>query len=531
MGFGRGRGWGIVGLLAWLGLVADGYGGLAAGQNGSSFRDASSSAIDYRVPFVTRGGPAEACRALRGLTSHDYSIVSATLVGATGDVGEHCRVYGVIQPEVKFGVHLPTAWNGRFYMQGNGGYAGNAPDAEGTLRTAMRAVANGFAAASTDTGHDARAEPLATFAHDNLAKEIDYAFRAVHLTAVTAQAITATYYETPHRYAYWDGCSTGGRQGLMSAQRFPDDFDGIVAGAPVQNFTDTQMAYVWNNQALARAPLTEADVARVAVAVYEQCDATDGLKDGLIDDPRHCHFDPARDLRVCSGSTADGCFPTGQIETLQAIYSGPVVDGRQLFPGQLLGAEAGGWTNWIVSDRGPTIGSRFSETFFKYMAFTPDEPDFDWRTFDFAADPARATSRNMLDAMDPDLSAFQARGGKMITHFGWADTALNPMMGVNYYEDVRATMGADATNAFYRFFPVPGMFHCSGGLGTDQFDVMTPLVNWVEGGAAPDSIAAARVEQGQVTRTRPLCPYPQVARYSGSGSIDDARSFACAPPQ
>ncbi len=222
---------------------------------------------------------------------------------------------------------------------------------------------------------------------------------------------------------------------------------------------------------------------------------------------------------------------TGQIETLQAIYSGPVVDGRQLFPGQLVGAEAGGWTNWIVSDRGPTIGSRFSENFFKYMAFTPDEPDFDWRTFDFAADPARATSRHMPDAMDPDLSAFQTRGGKMITHFGWADTALNPMMGVNYYEDVRTTMGADATNAFYRFFGVPGMFHCSGGLGTDQFDVMTPLVNWVEGGAAPDSIAAARVEQGQVTRTRPLCPYPQVARYSGSGSIDDARSFACAPPQ
>ena len=517
--------------MAWLALVSEGAVGLAVAQNGSSFLDAPSSDIDYRVPHINRQGPSAACRSLVGLTGHDYSVVSATLVTATRDVGEHCRVYGVIQPEVRFGVHLPTAWNGRFYMQGNGGYAGNAPDADGTLRTAMRAVAHGFAAASTDTGHDARVEPLGTFAHNNVAKEIDYAFRAVHLTAATTQAITAAYYETPHRYAYWDGCSTGGRQGLMSAQRFPDDFDGIVAGAPVLNFTDTQMAYAWNNQALAKSPLSEATIARVGDAVYERCDATDGLMDGLIDDPRRCNFNPARDLPVCSASSGDDCFTPGEIETLQAIYDGPVSGGRQLFPGQPLGAETGGWTNWIVSDRGPTIGSRFSETFFKYLAFTPDEPDFDWRTFDFATDPGRTTSREMLDATDPDLSAFEARGGKMITHFGWADTALNPMMGVNYYEDVRATMGDDTTDAFYRFFAVPGMFHCSGGLGTDRFDVMTPLVNWVEGGAAPESIPAARVEQGQVTRTRPLCPYPQVARYSGSGSIDDASSFACAPPQ
>ena len=201
-----------------------------------------------------------------------------------------------------------------------------------------------------------------------------------------------------------------------------------------------------------------------------------------------------------------------------------------MFPGQPLGAEPGGWTNWIVSDQGTTIGSRFSDTFFKYLAFTPDEPDFDWRTFDFATDPARATSREMLDAMDPDLSAFRARGGKMITHFGWADTALNPMMGVNYYEEVLAAMGESDTLDFYRFFTVPGMFHCSGGLGTDRFDVLTPLVNWVEGGVVPDTIPASRVENGQVTRTRPLCPFPQVARYTGSGSIDDASNFACAAP-
>jgi len=500
----------------------------AAAQNGSSFLEASTSAIDYRVAQVPMTRPAASCRSTLQLTGHDYSVISATLVAATTEVPEHCRVYGVIRPEINFGVHLPTRWNGRFYMQGNGGYAGNAPDAEGTLRTAMRAVTNGFAAASTDTGHDARVEPRGTFAHNNQAKEIDYAFRAVHLTAVTAKAVIAAYYETPQRYSYWDGCSTGGRQGLMSAQRFPGDFDGIIAGAPVQNFTDTQMAYIWNNQALAETPLSEAKVAQVGEAVYERCDGVDGLEDGLIGDPRQCDFDPSRHLPVCSGSASDECFTPGEIETLQAIYAGPVVGGQQLFPGQPLGAEPGGWTNWIVSDRGTTIGSRFSDTFFKYLAFTPDEPDFDWRTFDFATDPARATSRDMLDAMDPDLSAFRARGGKMITHFGWADTALNPMMGVNYYEDVLATMGQSDTLDFYRFFTVPGMFHCAGGLGTDRFDAMTPLVNWVEGGVAPDTIPAARVESGQVTRTRPLCPYPQVARYTGSGSIDDATNFACA---
>ena len=517
---------GRVGALAAVGgLVAA---ALAGAQNGSSFLAAAGSAIDYTVA-TTR--PAVSCRSLVSSTDHDVAIVSATLVEATADVPEHCRVYGVILPETRFGVHLPTGWNGRFYMQGNGGYAGNAPDAEGTLRTAMRAVSHGFAAASTDTGHDGRVEPLGTFAHDNLAKEIDYAFRAVHLTAQTAKRVIGEYYGTAPRHSYWDGCSTGGRQGLMSAQRFPDDFDGIAAGAPVQNFTDTQMAYVWNNQALARAPLSEAKVALVATAVYARCDATDGLEDGLIDDPRQCDFDPREHLPRCDGTAGDDCFTDGEIDTLAAIYGGPVASGKQLFPGQPLGAEAGGgWRNWIISDQGPTIGFRFSETFFKYLAFTPDEPDFDWRSFDFDEDPQRVTIRELLDAMDPDLSAFQASGGKMISHFGWADTALNPMMTVDYYEEVRATLGPSETAEFYRLFMVPGMFHCSGGLGTDRFDLMTPLVNWVEGGAAPAAIPAERVEEGVVTRTRPLCPYPQVARYSGSGSIDDAANFACVTP-
>ena len=497
-------------------------------QNGSSFLDANRSTVSYSVATVSAE---TACEALRSVGGYEYSVVSATLVEATARVPEHCRVFGIIPPEIRFGVHLPTNWNTRFYMQGNGGYAGNAPEAETTLRTAMRAVAHGFVAASTDTGHSAQTEPLGAFAYNNLQKEIDYGFRAVHLTTVTAKTLIESYYAAPARYSYWDGCSTGGRQGLMEAQRFPADFDGIVAGAPVLNFTDTQTAYIWNNQALARTPLTESKVALVGEAVYNRCDAADGLADGLLADPRQCNFDPAADLLVCGNSRTADCFTSGEIETLTAIYEGPMANGHQLFPGQPLGAETGGgWTNWIVSDNRATISFRFSEAFFKYLAFTPDEPDFDWHTFNFNTDPDRVTIRTILDATDPDLSAFHARGGKMITYFGWADAALNPIMGVNYYEKVEASLGAETTSEFYRLFMVPGMFHCDGGLGTDQFDAITPLINWVENGIPPDTIPAARVEAGAVTRTRPLCPYPEIATYTGLGSIDTAANFVCAAP-
>ena len=513
----------------WLPITASalilGVASPTVGQNGSSFLETHTAHIDYTATASRATMP---CTSLRALGDYGYSIISTTLVAATADTPEHCRIYGVIRPEIRFGLHLPTAWNGRFYMQGNGGYAGNSPSDDRTLRVAIRAVSHGFAAATTDTGHDNRVEPLATFAKDNLAKEIDYGFRAVHLTARTAKSIIALYYDHPPTYSYWDGCSTGGRQGLMSAQRFPADFDGIVAGAPVLNFTDTQMAYIWNNQALARTPLSETTIAQVGEAVYERCDAVDGLEDGLIDDPRRCDFDSARDLPRCDATSGEACVTTDEIASLQAIYRGPVAGGTSLFPGQPFGAEAhGGWTNWIISDTGLTIGQRFSETFFKYLAFTPDESDFDWRAFDFETDPARVTIREILDATDPDLSAFRARGGKIITHFGWADTALNPIMAVNYYEDVLATNGTAATSDFYRLFMVPGMFHCRGGIGTDRFDAMTPLIDWVEGAIAPDSIPAARIEDDKVVRTRPLCPYPQVAAYTGAGSIDDGTNFVC----
>jgi feruloyl esterase len=473
------------------------------------------------------------------LTGHDYSVTSATLVQAAGGVPEYCRVLGVIPPEIRFSVDLPTDWNRRLYMYGNGGFAGEPPEAPARIAASLHALQRGFATTSTDTGHDSTVEPLGSFALNNLQKEIDYSFRAVHLTLQTAKTIAARYYDAPPNFSYWDGCSTGGRQGLMSAQRFPDDFDGILAGAPVLNFSGTMTSYAWTQQALTKAPLSIAKVELLGRKIYERCDKLDGVSDGLIEDPRQCDFDPARHLTQCAGASGADCFSAPEIAALALFYADVRGGGEILFPGWPLGAEApppsgrnptSGWNRWIVNENGPPIEQVFSETFFRNLAFRPDEPDFDWRKFDFDKDPQRmGFIHSILDATSPDLSGFRDRGGKLLMYFGWADTALNPMMGINYYEDVVKTMGPQ-TGDFFRLYMVPGMFHCGGGLGVDQFDAFTRLVNWVEGGETPERMDAARVIDGKVELTRPLCPYPQVARYNGSGDPNAAANFACAVP-
>jgi len=392
------------------------------------------------------------------------------------------------------------------------------------------ALKQGFATIQTNTGHDAVNEPLASFAA-NYDKRVDYAFRGVHMTAVEAKRIIAGYYARAAAYSYWDGCSTGGRQGLISAQRFPQDFDGIVAGAPVLDFTSTMIGYLWNQRALAGASLPEEKLKGIADAVYAKCDAVDGLTDGVIDDPRRCTFKPADDLPRCSeGSDGATCFTAAQVAALEKIYGGVKRGGSVFFPGQPVGAE-NGWNAWFVpTAAGRSIETNFGETFFKYLAFGRPNPTYDWMTFDIDADYDKLQwVRGALDATDPDLSRFSARGGRMITYFGWADPALNPLMGVRYYESVLQRMGP-STKDFYRLFMVPGMFHYGGGGGTGSFDAFTPLVEWVERGVAPATIAASRLVDGKVVRTRPLCPYPEVAQYRGTGSVDEAASFTCAAP-
>jgi feruloyl esterase len=490
-------------------------------QNGSQFRDWQDAAL----AGATRYAPMQACADIVSRTGYDFSIVSATHVPAAGTTPDHCHVIGLIQPEIRFEVNLPSAWNGRLYMFGNGGYAGEALDNPGRQATAARALARGFATAQSNTGHDAAVEPLAAFA-SSPQKVIDYAFRAVHVTALTAKTLLQDYYAAGPVHAYFDGCSTGGRQGLISAQRFPDDFDGIVVGAPVLNFSGTMIGYAKDQKALAAAPLTAEAIKTVGDAVVAACDAADGVKDGVIDDPRRCRFTPSRDIATCSGDAAPGCLTQAQLRTVETIYAPVIRNGAVFFPGWPPGAEPG-WIPWFVAPNGRSISGGFGEAFLKNIAFGHPNASYDWLTFDVNTDldkiqPARA----LIDATTPDLSRFKARGGKIVSYVGWADPALNPLMTVGYYEDVMKRMGA-ATSDFYRMFMVPGMAHCGGGSGTSTFDAFTPLVRWVEHGTAPDTIPAARVVNGQTVRTRPLCPYPQTAIYKGSGSTDDAASFSC----
>jgi Tannase and feruloyl esterase len=479
--------------------------------------------------------PAIGCGDLRSLTNNEVSIATALLVPAAPDAPEHCRVGGQVLPQVGFEVSLPTQWNGRFYMFGNGGYAGEALDSPARRATAARAMRRGYATAQTDTGHSAANEPLGTFAADRQ-KLLDYAFRSLHVTAEAAKLVVRTYYGGAPARSYFEGCSTGGRQGLILAQRFPADFDGIVVGAPVLNFSTTMVAYANNIQALRAAPIPAAKLPLLAEKIYAQCDARDGLKDGLIDDPRRCGFQPSRDLPKCDAGDQPGCFTAGQIGALEKIYSDVVSQGKRIFPGWPVGAEIAGsngrsgWEPWFVSDAGPTTDVAFSEAFFRYLAFGKPDPKYDLSQFNLDRDPPRLGAiHQILDATDTDLARFEQRGGKILMYFGWADPALNPLMGVEYYEQVSQRMGA-ATGGFFRLFMVPGMFHCNGGVGADTFDKLGPLADWVEHGTPPDAIPASRIAAGMVVRTRPLCAYPEVARYKGTGSIDDAANFACVKP-
>jgi tannase/feruloyl esterase len=512
-----------IGGLAVAIVIASG-GGRAVAQNGSQFRDWKGTALADSV----QARPRAACATLVALTGYEFSIVTATPIAASAEAPEYCRVIGQIQPEIRFEVSLPASWNGRLYVFGNGGYAGESLDAPGRVANVRRGITRGFAVAQMNTGHDAGVEPLGSFAA-NSQKFLDYAYRGLHVTVLTAKKILQTYYDGTLRHSYFDGCSTGGRQGLIAAQRFPEDFDGIVNGAPVLDFSGTMIDYASNQRALKAAPIAAEKLKILAEAVAGKCDAVDGLKDGLIDDPRACAFKPSADLPKCAGDV-DGpsCFTPTQIATVETIYGGVKRSGAEFFPGWPLGAE-NAWTPWFVGGQQGPVQIAFGETFFKYMAFGRPNTAYDWLTFNVDADLDKIQwARTVLDATDPDLSRFKTRGGKIVSYFGWADPALNPMMGIKYYESVTQKMGPSTTD-FYRLFMVPGMYHCSGGTGVSTFDALTPLVEWVEKGVAPRAIVGSRLVDGKVVRTRPLCPYPQVAQHTGTGSIDEAASFSCAP--
>jgi feruloyl esterase len=492
------------------------------------------------------------CSALKNAVLPETAIESATDVAGPSftppgsatleNLPAFCRLVAITKPAVRFEVWLPmSTWNGKFQGVGNGGTAGII--SYGALATGIR---RGYATASTDTGHVSKDSADSSWALGRPDLVADFGYRGLHVMTENGKKLVAKLYETAPKYSYYVGCSKGGQQGLMEAQRFPADYDGLVAGAPAQNATRSYLAgHLWPALATEQDPesyLPAAKVPLLARAVTAACDAIDGITDGVLDDPRTCRFDPAS--IVCkAGQDPATCLTPQQAVAVKKIYTGATNSkGERIYSPFMPGAEsgAGAWERYVTGD-GPHDGRHFrlADGFLKYVVF--QDPNYDYRTFNYDTDLPMALKKiaPMLDAMDPDLRPLQQRGGKLIVYHGWNDPSIPALNSVEYYESVISTLskGANrqtalaATQAFYRLFLVPGMQHCSGGPGTDTFDMLAALENWVEDGRAPASIPATHRTAGRVDRSRPLCPYPQVALYSGSGSTDDAVNFSCRMPR
>jgi feruloyl esterase len=443
--------------------------------------------------------------------------------GAFRGLPAFCRVAATLTPssdsEIKIEVWLPASgWNQKLQSVGNGAWAGTI-----SYPAMAAALAAGYATASTDTGHTGN---NANFILGHPEKVTDFAYRAVHEMTVAAKSIIAAFYGGGPKLSYWNGCSTGGRQALAEAQRYPGDYDGIIAGAPANYVTHLQGAQTWVAKITHESEAAYIPPAKYAVlhnAVLEACDSLDGVKDGVLEVPSRCNFDPK--TIECAGADAPSCLTAPQVEVARKIYAGPLDsrNNRGLFPGLERGSELG----WATLS-GPQPMSLAVETY-KFLVF--NDPDWDYRTFDPAADMARA-DRDLgptMNSIDPNLKPYFDRGGKLLMYHGWSDPGIAPRNSVNYYASVTEKLGPATTNSI-RLFMVPGMGHCRGGEGPDTFDAISILNQWREGGQAPAQVVASRIREGKVDRTRPLCPFPQVARYKGSGSTDAAANFACQAP-
>lgn len=433
-----------------------------------------------------------------------------------------CRVAATARPtgdsEIGLEVWLPERWNGKLQAVGNGGWAGSL-----SYGAMAGALAEGYATASTDTGH---VGSNADFVPGHPDKLVDFGFRAIHEMTVAAKAVVAAYYEAAPDAAFFVGCSTGGRQALSEAQRYPEDYDGIVAGAPANHVTNLQAAQLWTGLVGHRtldAALGAAELALVNEAALAACDTRDGVADGVIENPRQCDFDPAS--LICTASSDQACLSPAQAETMQRIYAGPRArDGASLFPGLARGSELG-WESFI----GPEPFALGVDT---YRVLVFGDPDWRYDDFDIERDIATAQARigPIMNSTDPDLEPFFARGGKLLLYHGWNDPGISPFNTIDYFTAVRATVPPSTSDDGLRLFMVPGMNHCAGGVGTDRFDAVGALDRWVATGAAPERIEARKESGGAVTRTRPLCAYPAVAAYDGSGDTDAAVNFVCRAP-
>jgi hypothetical protein len=480
----------------------------------------SSMALLAQKPAAHRD-----CAGLTSLTLPDIKIgETVSLPAATsGEIrAAHCRVTGVIGTEIRFSLLLPDTWNGKFMMGGGGGFVGTIDN------QASVTVNDGYATVGTDTGHQG-AMFDASWALDNLERQVNWGYVAVHRTAETAKAILRHYYGATEKRSYFSGCSNGGRQGLMEAQRYPDDFDGIVVGAPAHDFVGLAAQFVRDVQAVFPDPhnlstpmFTPETLKSVEAQIVEKCDAVDGVKDGLLEDPRRCNVDVAGLAGLSDRQRA----------ALKKIYAQTSGKGGAIYPARPVGGEGevDSWPAWITggsadaTPQAPSLGFALATQFFKYLVF--NDRSWDYSGYDVAN--ARKDARlaaTFMNATNPDLDAFKAKGRKLIMWHGWSD-ALTALASIEYYEEVRKR--DDGVRDYFRLFLMPGVLHCSGGPGPDTVDWPATIADWVENGKAPDRVIARKAAAGgAASRTRPLCPYPQRSEYTGSGSTDDAANFVC----
>jgi feruloyl esterase len=449
--------------------------------------------------------------------------LNAAQQGAFRGLPAFCRVAATIHStsdsEIKIEVWMPAeGWNRKFMGVGNGGWSGAI-----VYPALATALGRGYAAASTNTGHDGGD---ASFVPGHPEKLVDFAYRAVHEMTVKAKAVAEAYYGNAPSRAYWNGCSSGGKQGLKESQRFPRDYDGIIAGAPANYWTHLMAGDLWPAVVTQKDPAASLPPAKLDVlhkAALAACDKLDGVEDGLLENPTACRFDPA--TVQCKDAAQDTCLSEPQVEAARKIYAGArnPRTGKQVFPGMTPGSEL----VWTALAGHEPLGIPVSH--FQHVVF--NKPAWDFLTLDFDKDVALADKldKDLIGATDPNLKEFFAHGGKLIVYHGWNDQLITPLNSIDYYNSVAEKLGGGAKiDSSFRLFMAPGMNHCGGGDGPSRFDAVSALEQWVEQGKAPERLVATHVTAGnQTDRSRPLCPYPTVARYTGSGSTDDAANFTC----
>ena len=504
-----------------------------------------TAAVPFTDGFSVSVGGSQAegvnarCGTLAKLSWPDTAVTQASVVSAGGftppsggdgaafaELASFCRVALTLTPStdsnIAVEIWLPlSGWNGKYQAVGNGGWAG----AIGYSALAA-AVKRGYAASATDTGHTGNS---ASFALGHPEKLIDYAHRSEHAMAVAAKAVVRSFYGNTPVFSYFNGCSTGGRQALVEASRYPEDFDGIIAGAAANPKTHLDAWRMVMSLAMfknAESFIPQSKYPAIHKAVLAACDGLDGVGDGLIESPPRCRFDP--EILRCKGSDGPDCLTAPQMEAARVAMSSlkDPKSGSEIFPGYEPGTELG----WGRLLGGPDPYETALDTY-KYVIFK--NPSWDWRTFSLERDLAEATrvTQGLLTGVDPNLTPFATRGGKLLMYHGWSDHSIPPRASVNFYMRTREATKAPTSNSdWVRLFMVPGMQHCGGGEGPNTFDSIGALESWVERGQAPASMIASHSTNGRVDRTSPLCPYPQVAKYRGTGSIDDAANFACAVP-